>query len=142
MTSSYSECSTFAHQLLSWTCDHGKRQQLQAFQINYQQLVQLGIFPASWETNSFLFKSWRLFWLTCEISAVSRVASSHHVLGVEHLLCELGHREGPVLLAAPGGEGGEPWHEEVKTREGHHVHCQLPQVSVELAGEPEAGGDP
>ena len=79
--------------------------------------------------------------LTCEISAVSRVASSHHVLGVEHLLCELGHREGPVLLAAPGSEGGEPWHEEVKTREGHHVHCQLPQVSVELAGEPKAGGD-
>ena len=71
---------------------------------------------------------------------MSGVAGGHHVLGVEHLLGELGHGEGPVLLGAPGGEGSEPGHEEVETREGDHVDRQLPEVSVELAGEPEAGG--
>ena len=70
------------------------------------------------------------------------VASGHHVLGVEHLLGELGHREGAVLLAAPCGQRGEAGHEEVEAGEGDHVHRQLPQVGVQLAGEPEAGGDP
>ena len=69
---------------------------------------------------------------------MSGVASCHHVLGVEHLLGELGHGEGPVLLAAPGCEGGEAGHEEVEAREGNHVHCKLPKVSIQLAGEPEA----
>ena len=46
----------------------------------------------------------------------------------------------PVLLRAAGGERGEAGHEEVEAGEGNHVDRQLPQVSVELAGEPEAGG--
>ena len=44
----------------------------------------------------------------------------------------------PVLLGATGSEGSEPGHEEVETGEGDHVDRQLPQVSIELAGEPEA----
>ena len=32
--------------------------------------------------------------------------------------------------------GGEAGHEEVEPREGHHVHGQLAQVGVQLAGEP------
>ena len=79
---------------------------------------------------------------TCEISAVSWVASSHHVLGVEHLLGELWYSEGPVLLGSSGSQRGKTRHEEVETREGDHVHCQLPQVSVQLAREPKAGGHP
>jgi hypothetical protein len=78
---------------------------------------------------------------TCEVATVPRIAGSHHVLGVEHLLGELGHGEGPVLLAAAGGQWREAGHEEVEAGEGHHVHRQLPQVGVELAGEAEAGGD-
>ena len=46
----------------------------------------------------------------------------------------------PVLLRAAGGERGEAGHEEVEAGEGNHVDRQLPQVSVQLAGEPEAGG--
>ena len=42
-----------------------------------------------------------------------------------------------VLLGAPGGERSEAGHEEVKTREGHHVDRQLTQVRVQLTGEPE-----
>merc|ERR1719373_649581 len=75
-----------------------------------------------------------------EISAVPGVAGRHHVLGVEHLLGQLGHGESSVLLGATGCQGGEPGHEEVKPGEGDHVDRQLPEVSIELAGEPEAGG--
>ena len=70
------------------------------------------------------------------------IAGRHHILGVEHLLGQLGHRQRSVLLGAAGSQGGEPGHEEVEPGEGNHVDRQLPQVSVELAGEPEAGGHP
>ncbi len=46
----------------------------------------------------------------------------------------------PVLLGASRGKRSKARHEEVKTGEGHHVHRQLPKVSVQLAGEPQAGG--
>ena len=76
-----------------------------------------------------------------EVAAVTWVAGSHHVLGIEHLLGELGHGQGTVLLASTGGEGSEARHEEVETGEGHHVDSQLAEISVELAGEAQAGGD-
>ena len=41
-----------------------------------------------------------------------------------------------VLLWAPGCEGREPGHEEVKAGEGDHVDRQLPEVGVQLTGEP------
>ena len=48
--------------------------------------------------------------------------------------------DSPVLLGATGGQWGEAWHEEVETGEGHHVDSQLPQVSIQLAREPQTGG--
>ncbi|KAF3839272.1 hypothetical protein F7725_017989 [Dissostichus mawsoni] len=77
-----------------------------------------------------------------QIAAVTWVARSHHVLCIEHLLGELGDGEGAVLLAASAGQGGKAGHEEVQTGERHHVDGKFAQISVELAGETKAGGDP
>ena len=71
---------------------------------------------------------------------MSRVAGRHHVLGVEHLLGELRYTQRSVLLGPAGSQRGKPGHKEVETGEGDHVDRQLPEVSVELTGEPEAGG--
>ena len=45
----------------------------------------------------------------------------------------------PVLSATTWYKRGKTRHEEVETGEGDHVDRQLPEVSIELAGEPEAG---
>ena len=70
-----------------------------------------------------------------------RVTGRHHVLGVEHLLGELGHRQVPVPLGSARCERSEARHEEVQSREGHHVDGQLAEVGVQLARKPQAGGD-
>merc|ERR1719206_97532 len=77
----------------------------------------------------------------CEIASVPRVTGSHHVLGIEHLLGKLGHRERSVLLGSTSSQWGEPWHEEVEPGERDHVDSQLPEISIELAREPETSGD-
>ena len=77
----------------------------------------------------------------CEVASVTGVAGGHHVLGVEHLLCEFRHGEGSVLLAAAGGQRREAGHEEVQTREGNHVDGQFTQISVQLTREAQTGGD-
>ena len=68
---------------------------------------------------------------------MSGVCRAHHIFGVEHLVCQLGHVQRSVDLAAAGGEGCEAGHEEVKAWEGHEVGRQLAKVGVELSGEPE-----
>ena len=78
----------------------------------------------------------------CEVAAVTRIAGCHHVLGIEHLLGELGDGECSVLLGATARQRGKPWHEEVETGEGDHVHGELAEVGVELTRESETGGDP
>ena len=45
------------------------------------------------------------------------------------------------MTTSPGIERREPGEEEVEPGEGNHVDGQLPQVGIELAGEPEAGGE-
>ena len=76
-----------------------------------------------------------------EVAAVTGISSAHHVLGVKHLLGQLGHCESAVLLGATGGERGKANHEEVESREGNQVDSQLPQIGVELTWEPETAGD-
>ena len=63
---------------------------------------------------------------------MSGVAGGHHVLGVEHLLCQLGYRQCAVLLAATRRQRSEAGHEEVEAREGNHVNSQLTQIGVQL----------
>jgi len=77
-----------------------------------------------------------------QVLAVAGVARGHQVLGVEHLLDEVGDGERPVGTPAPRGQRREPRHEEVQPRERHHVDGQLAQVGVELPREAQAGRDP
>ena len=70
---------------------------------------------------------------------MARVAGGHHVLGVEHLLRQLGHGQRAVLLAPARRQRREAGHEEVQTRERDHVHGQLAQIGVQLAGEAQTG---
>ena len=76
-----------------------------------------------------------------EVASMTWVAGGHHVLGVKHLLSELGDGESTVLLRPTTGERSETGHEEMKTWERDHVHGKFTQVGVELAGETEASGD-
>ena len=76
-----------------------------------------------------------------EVAAVTEVGSSHHVLGVEHLLGQLGNGDGAVRRTATAGQRGKADHEEMETREGNHVDGQLAEVGVELTRETETGGN-
>ena len=76
-----------------------------------------------------------------KVTPVTGVAGGHHVLGVKHLLRQLWHGEGAVLLTASGRQRSEAGNEEVEAWEWHHVDGEFPQISVQLAGESEAGRD-
>merc|ERR1712195_150611 len=73
-----------------------------------------------------------------EVASVTGVGGAHHVLGIEHLLGELGHGECAVLLGASGGKRGESSHEEMESGEGDQVNGEFPEIGVELTGESEA----
>ena len=75
-----------------------------------------------------------------EVAAVTGVGGTHHVLGIEHLLGELGHGKGTVLLGATAGKGSKAHHKEVKTGEGNHVHGKLAEIAVELTRETQGAG--
>lgn len=76
-----------------------------------------------------------------EVATMSWVGSSHHVLGIEHLLGEFGNSDSAVLLRATSGKRSEADHEEVETGERNHVDSQLPEIGVELTRETKARGD-
>jgi hypothetical protein len=76
-----------------------------------------------------------------QVATVAEVRSSHHVLGVEHLLGQLWDADGTERVGTAAGEGSKANHEEVETGERNHVDSQLSEIRVELAREAEASGD-
>uniref|UniRef100_A0A0A9FZT4 Uncharacterized protein n=1 Tax=Arundo donax TaxID=35708 RepID=A0A0A9FZT4_ARUDO len=68
-------------------------------------------------------------------------SSTHHVLGVPHLLGQLWHGEGTVLLGATRGQWSKSDHEEVKTWERYQVDSKLPKVRIQLSREAKAARD-
>ena len=67
-----------------------------------------------------------------QVTSMPWITGSHHVLGIKHLLSEFWYCQGTVLLGSSAGEWGKSRHEEVETRERNHVHCQFPEISVQL----------
>ena len=56
---------------------------------------------------------------------------------VKHLLGELWHSQGAVLLRAAGRQRCEAGHEKVETRERDEIHRDLPKITVQLSGKAE-----
>merc|ERR1719337_51112 len=75
-----------------------------------------------------------------QVATVTGISGTHHVLGVEHLLGQLGNSQGAVLLRTTAGQWNEADHEEVQTRERNHVDGKFAEVRVELTRETKAGG--
>jgi hypothetical protein len=72
---------------------------------------------------------------------LSGVRGGHHVLGVEHLLSELGNGNSSVRGGTSGSQGSETDHEEMESGEGNHVDGQFSEIRVELTGESKTCGD-
>lgn len=66
---------------------------------------------------------------------MSGIGSSHHVLGVEHLLSQLGDGNSTELRAIMGGERGKANHEEMQARERNQVDSHLSEIGVQLSRE-------
>lgn len=70
-----------------------------------------------------------------QISSVSGISSTHHILGIEHLLGQFRNSKSSVLLRTSGSKGSETNHEEVKTREGNQIDSQFSEIRVQLTRE-------
>merc|ERR1719265_1588591 len=73
-----------------------------------------------------------------EVATVARIGGTHHILRIEHLLRQLRHREGAVLLGATGGERREARHEEVQAWERNEIDSDLAKIAIQLAWEAQA----
>ena len=72
---------------------------------------------------------------------MSWVSSTHHVLGIEHLLGQFRDGQSSVLLRASAGQRCETDHEEMQSWERNQVDSQFSQVTVQLTSESQAASD-
>mmetsp|Transcript_22775 Transcript_22775/g.42333 ORF Transcript_22775/g.42333 Transcript_22775/m.42333 type:complete len:467 (+) Transcript_22775:286-1686(+) len=77
---------------------------------------------------------------TSEVTSVTRISGAHHVLSIKGLLGELRHRQDTESLRAVSRKRSKSDQEEVKTREGNHVHSKLSKIAVELTWETKGTG--
>merc|ERR1712187_312301 len=73
-----------------------------------------------------------------QITTMTGIGCAHHILCVEHLLCELRNRERTVLLRSTRCERREACHEEVKTRERNEIDRNFTEVAIQLPWEAQA----
>jgi len=76
-----------------------------------------------------------------QVATIAEVRGSHHVLGVKHLLRQVGNSDGSERVRTTAGQRGKADHEEVETWERHHVDSKLTQVGVELTRESKTSGN-
>merc|ERR1711973_665153 len=72
-----------------------------------------------------------------EVATVTWITSSHHVLSIEHLLCQFWHSQCSVLLGATAGQWSKSRHEEMETWEWDHVDSEFTKISIKLTRESE-----
>merc|ERR1719313_2211846 len=75
-----------------------------------------------------------------QVATMTGVSSTHHILGVKHLLSELWYCKSTVLLGATGCEGREANHEEMEARERNQVDSELAKICIQLTRESKARG--
>jgi hypothetical protein len=76
-----------------------------------------------------------------QISSLSRIGSSHHILCIKHLLSQFRNAQSTELMTTTRSQGGESNHEEVQTGEGDHVDGEFSEIRVELTRETKTSGD-
>merc|ERR1719498_1392197 len=67
-----------------------------------------------------------------EVTSVTRIRGTHHVLGIKHLLSEFRNSQCTVLLGSTGGQWSKANHEKRKTREKHEIHSEFAKIGVQL----------